>query len=314
MKILKPKKLQKGDTIGVIAPASPPKDISRVEKGAEYLESLGYRVELGKHVYSKKGYLAGEDSERLEDLHSMFANKDIKAIMAVRGGYGTTRILDKINYKLIRENPKIFVGHSDMTALQMAIYHKSKLVTFAGPMLSVDFGGEEVDPFMEENFWKIITNSKKIGKISNPESEKFFVLTKGRAEGKILGGNLTIICTLAGTDFLPVFKDAILLIEEIKEAPYRIDRMFTQLKQMGVLKQINGLILGRFVECYESDKLKETLTLNEVIADHLTDQKIPILYNFKHGHITDSLTVPFGLKCKLNSSRCFVEINENAVV
>ena len=313
MRILKPKKLQKGDTIGVIAPASPPKDISRVEKGAEYLERLGYRVELGQHVYSKKGYLAGEDSERLNDLHAMFANKDIKAIIAVRGGYGTTRLLNKINYKLIRENPKILVGHSDLTALQMAIYQKSKLVTFAGPMLYGDFGGD-IDPFMEENFWKMITSSRKIGKLNNPENEKFFVLVKGRAEGRIIGGNLSIICALAGTGYLPSFKDTILLLEEIREAPYRIDRMFTQLKQIDVFKQISGLILGRFVDCYESDKLKETMTLNEVIADHLASQKIPILYNFKHGHIADSLTIPFGLKCKVNSSRCFVEINDNAVV
>lgn len=313
MRIIKPKRLEKNDVIGIIAPASPPEDSTRIENGVRYLESLGYRVEIGKHVYSKKGYLAGEDHERLEDIHSMFRNKDVKAIICVRGGYGSHRLLDRIDYKLIRNNPKIFVGFSDITALQMAIYQKSRLVTFAGPMLAVDFGGE-INPYTEENFWKMITNSKKIGKIVNPENEKYYVLNKGRGEGKLLGGNLSILTSLAGTDYLPLFNDAILLIEEIKEAPYRVDRMLSHLKLTGAFKKLKGIILGRFVNCYESDGTKNTLTLNEVISDHLGSLKIPVIYNFNHGHVADSLAIPWGINCKLNSSRCLIEILENAVV
>lgn len=312
MRIIKPKKLEKNDVIGIIAPASPPDDPTRTEKGIKYLESLGYRVEVGKHIHSSKGYLAGEDTERLEDLHTMFKNKDVKAIICLRGGYGSHRILDKINYKLIRENPKIFIGYSDITALQMAIYQKSKMVTFAGPMLATDFGGE-INPYTEENFWKMITNSKKIGKVVNPEDEKFYILNKGRGEGKLLGGNLSILTALAGTDYLPAFNDAIMLLEEIREAPYRVDRMLMHLKHSGAFKKLKGIILGRFVNCYESDASKSTLTLNEVISDHLGQLKIPVIYNFKHGHIADSLTIPLGVKCKLNASRGFIEILENAV-
>ncbi len=313
MRIIKPKKLEKGDVIGIIAPASPPKDYSKIDNGIKYLEGLGYRVELGKHIYSKRGYLAGEDSERLEDLHSMFENKNVKAIIAVRGGFGSTRILDKINYRLIQHNPKIFVGYSDICAIQMAFYTKCNLLTFAGPMLSVDFG-DEIEPFTEEAFWRMVTSTKKIGRMNNPEGEKFFTLTKKRGGGKILGGNLSILSALAGTPYFPDFKNAVLLLEEIGEAPYRIDRMFTHLEHLGVMKKINGLILGRFVDCFESDSSKSSLSLNEVVADHFSNLKVPVFYNFKHGHIRENLTVPIGLNCKLNSSRYIIEIDENAVI
>ena len=312
MKLIKPKKLEKGDVIGIIAPSSPVQDTERIEKGVKYLESLGYRVLLGNSVYSSHGYLAGNDSERLDDLHSMFKNKDVKAIIALRGGFGTTRLLDQINYRVIRENPKILVGYSDITALQMVIYSQCKMVTFAGPMLATDFGGD-IGPFTEENFWKMITSNKKVGKLYNPEDEKFFILNKGRDEGVLLGGNLSVLCSIAGSKYLPSFKKSILLLEEINEPPYRVDRMLTHLRLTGLFKDILGIILGRFVDCYESDSTKQTLTLNEVIAEHLTPLKMPVLYNFKHGHIPDTLTVPIGVKCKLNSSRGFVEITENAV-
>ncbi len=312
MKIIKPKKLKKGDLIGIVSPASSPADLSRIEKGVKYLESLGYRVEVGKHVAKVKGYLAGEDHERLEDFHNMFANKEVRAIISVRGGYGSGRLLDKLNYSLIKRNPKIFVGYSDLTVLQMAILKKTGLVTFAGPMLAVDFH-DEVDPFTEEIFWRTITSDKKIGKLKNPGSEKFYVLRKGRGEGRIIGGNLALFTSLLGTEFMPPVKDNILLIEEIGEQPYKIDRMFNHLKLAKVFDQINGIILGRFVDCYETDETKSTLTLNEVIADYFGNLKIPVMYNIKHGHIPQTITIPYGLNCKVNASREFIEITENAV-
>jgi muramoyltetrapeptide carboxypeptidase len=313
MKLLKPKKLSKGDLIGVISPASNPDDLSKIDKGVQYLEKLGYNVEVGKNVGQKRGYLAGDDKQRLDDLHSMFKNKHVKAIINVRGGYGSGRLLDKINFNLIRKNPKIFVGYSDITALQMAMLKKAGLVTFAGPMLAVDFHGK-INSYTEENFWKLLTSTKKIGKLKNPEKESFYVLNKGRSEGKLVGGNLALITSLLGTDYQPNFKNAILMVEEIGEVPYRIDRMFNQLKLAKIFNQVNGIILGRFVDCYETDTDKETLTLNEIIEDYLADLKMPILYNFKHGHVKQNMTVPFGLNCKLNSSRKFVEITESAVI
>ncbi len=313
MGIIKPKRLKSGDTIGIISPASSPDDLTKINNGVNYLEKLGYRVEVGKNVGSQEGYLAGSDAQRLADLHYMFKNKQIKAIFSIRGGYGSGRLLDKIDYKLIRNNPKIFVGYSDINALQMAFFAKTGLITFAGPMVAVDFH-DEVSAFTEEVFWRTITSNKKIGKLLNPRKEKFYVLNKGRATGRILGGNLSLLNSLMGTEYLPKLKDAILLLEDIHEAPYRIDRMLNQLRLTKILKQIRGVILGHFVDCVESDPTKQTFTLNEVIVEYFQDQKMPVLYNVKHGHIKDNITIPYGIKCVLNASRAYIEIPENAVL
>lgn len=313
MRSIKPKKLAKNDVIGIISPASLPDDLSRIEKGVNYLEKMGYRVEVGKNVGKERGYLAGDDSERLEDLHEMFKNKHVKAIFCVRGGYGSGRLLNKINYNLIKKNPKIFVGYSDITSLQMAMLVKTGLVTFAGPMVAVDFWKDEVDPYAEEIFWRTLTSSKKLGKIINPNEEKFFILNKGRGEGKLVGGNLAVFVALMGTPYFPNLKDTVILLEEVGEAPYRIDRMLNQLKIANAFNQANAVILGRFVDCYESDVEKKTLTLNEVIADFLDDLEIPVIYNVKHGHISENITMPFGIKYNVNASRGFINILESAV-
>lgn len=312
MDLNKPGKLKKGDLIGIISPASTPDDLTRIDKGVRYLEKLGYNVEVGRNVGQSLGYLAGTDEARLADLHYMFAKKEVKAIFTVRGGYGTPRLLDNIDYSLIRKNPKIFVGYSDITALQMAFLKKAGLVTFAGPMLAVDFWND-VSPFTEEMFWTMVTSRKKFGKVLNPNSEKFHILRSGNAEGQLVGGNLALVTGLMGTAYLPSFKDKILMLEEIGEAPYRIDRMFSQLKLAGVFKQISGVILGRFVDCYESDQFKKTLTLNEVIQDYLGNVELPVVYNFKHGHIKENITLAFGLNYKINTSKCTVEMTESAV-
>lgn len=314
MKLLKPKKLNKGDVIGIISPASLPNDLTKIEKGVNYLEKLGYRVEVGKNVEKSYGYLAGSDEERLDDLHAMFKNKNVKAIINIRGGYGSGRLLDKINYNLIKKNPKIFVGYSDITALQMAFLKKTGLVTFAGPMLAVDFWKDEVDPFTEEFFWKMISSTKKIGKLINPDKENFYTLTKGRGEGKLIGGNLSLISSLLGTPYQPDFNNSVLLLEEIGEEPYSIDRMFYQLKYAtNSFKNIKGIIIGRFADCYIKDKDIPSLTLNDVISDYFGELKIPVIYNVKHGHIEQNLTIPWGLKTKMNASRNFIEIAESAV-
>lgn len=312
MKIIKPKKLSKGDVIGVISPGSSPTDPESIEKGVTYLEKMGYRVEIGENVGKVHGYLAGSDEDRLDDIHSMFANKDVKAIFSLRGGYGSGRLLDRLNFGLIKKNPKIFVGYSDITALQLAIYNKTGLVTFAGPMVATDFSSE-INAFAEENFWNILTNAKKIGKLHNPKDQNFYSLTKGRGEGKILGGNLALISSVMGTAYMPNLKNSILLLEDIGELPYRVDRLLNQLKIAKVFDQVNGIILGRFVDCYEKDRTADTIMLNEVIEHYFSDIKKPVLYNFSHGHIKENITIPFGINCKINTSRCFVELTESAV-
>ncbi len=311
MKIVKPKKLKKGDLIGIISPASTPSDLTRIEKGVNYFERLGYKVIVGKNVGKEYGYLAGSDEERLEDLHSMFADKKVKAVVCVRGGYGSGRLLDKINYRLIKRNPKIFVGYSDITALQMAFLKKAGLVTFAGPMVAVDFHKDEIVEYTEEFFWRIVTSSKKIGKVYNPLNEPFYSLVKGKAEGRIIGGNLAVFNSLMGTQYLPTFKEKILLLEDIGEPPYRVDRMLNQLKLAKAFEQVEGVILGRFVDCVDDDP--KTLNLNQVIDHYFSHLNKPVLYNLKHGHIAENMTIPFGIKVKINASRGTVEFLESAV-
>ena len=313
MKIVKPARLKKGSLIGIISPASSPDDLSTVENGVKYLEKLGYRVEIGKNVGQNFGYLAGTDQERVDDLHYMFKKKDIKAIFCARGGYGTPRLLDKIDYSLIKRNPKILVGYSDITALQMAIMKKTGLVTFAGPMISKDFQSD-VSKFTEEMFWKILTSNKKFGRISQPDDEKIFELHKGQARGRILGGNLSVFTSLVGTQYFPDLKDRILILEEIGEMPYRIDRLLNQLRLHKAFVHIKGVILGAFIDCNEHDPLKKTLSLGEVISEYLEGTKMPVVYNFKHGHIRNNITVPFGIVTKINTSKNIIEYTEAAVV
>jgi len=312
MRFIKPKRLVQGDLIGIISPASSPDDLTRIESGVRYLEKAGYKVEVGKNVGKIHGYLAGNDEERLEDLHYMFKKKNVKAIICVRGGYGSPRILNKIDYKLIRNNPKIFVGYSDITALHLAFLHKANLVTFAGPMLAVDFHSE-VSSYTEEMFWAILTSTKKLGRISLPNDEKIYQLSAGRAAGILIGGNLALIISLIGTEYFPSMKNKILLLEDTGELPYRIDRMLNQLKLNKIFDQVNGVILGAFTDCNESDPNKRTLTLGEVIDDYLGHLDIPVVYNFQHGHIKDFVTIPFGVKVKLNANRGMIELLETAV-
>ncbi len=312
MRVIKPPKLKQGDLVGIISPASSPDDLTRIERGVKYFEKIGYRTIVGENVGQYRGYLAGDDDNRISDLHKMFSNKDVKAIFTVRGGYGSPRLLDRINYNLIKKNPKVFVGYSDITALHLAFYQKAGLVTFAGPMVAVDFHNE-VSPFTEEIFWGMVTSNKKIGRLPVPLDEKLFTLIKGSTEGRLIGGNLALVLSLAGTEYMPPFKDKILFLEDIGENPYRIDRMLNQLKLMKVFKQIKGVILGTFTDCNENDPEKRSLSLNEVIFDYFSKFKIPVIYNFQHGHIKNNITLPMGLKYKLNATKCFVEINESAV-
>lgn len=312
MVLLKPKRLNPKDVIGLISPASSPDELSRIEKGVKYLESLGYRVKVGNNVGKGYGYLAGTDEERIDDLHSMFKDKNVKAIFTLRGGYGAFRLLDKINYNLIKNNPKIFVGYSEITALQMAFLEKAGLITFAGPMVAVDFY-ENVSSFTDEMFWATITSNKKLGKLTYPEDQKPLTLVKGMASGRIIGGNLAVFAALLGTPYFPNLTGKILMIEDIGELPYRIDRMLNQLRLAGVFKKAKGIIIGRFVDCHEYDPNKKTLTLGEVIEQYISSLKKPSVYTFPHGHIKDFVTIPFGIRVNLNATKGSVEFVEAAV-
>ncbi len=312
MRILKPKHLKKGDLIGLISPASTPDNLEKINEAVKYFERLGYRVMVGKNVGKVRGYLAGTDEQRLEDFHSMFLNKEVKAIFCVRGGYGSIRFLDKINFSTIRKNPKIFVGYSDITALQLAIFHKVGLITFAGPMAAVDFSGE-VDPFTEENFWKMVTFPKPFGKFKNPQGERISCLTKGYAKGRLLGGNLSLVCSLLGTPYLPKFDKAVLFLEEVEEKPYRIDRFFAQMKLAKIFDKVSGIVLCNFTDCEETDPKKKSLSLNDVVSDYFSNLSIPVAYNLIHGHIKSKNTIPIGAMASVDCNKGIIEIIESSV-
>lgn len=316
MSVLKPPRLKKHDVIGIVAPASAPSTVKKIERGIQYLEHLGYRVELGKHTRDVHGYFAGRDSDRVSDLNAMFANKHVKAIIVVRGGYGTPRLLGQINYPLIKRNPKILVGYSDITALQLAIYAKTRLVTFSGPMLAVEMI-EKMDSFTEEFFWKLLTSPHPIGKVLNPDGRPLKALLsppkKSRAPGRLLGGNLSMIISLMGTPFQPNMINHILFFEEVSEEPYRIDRMLTQLKLAGVFRKVRAIIIGSFTDCVPLDKTKPTLTIDELLEEITEDLDIPILSGLAYGHIPRKLTLPLGLKVKIDSRLGTLELLESPV-
>lgn len=312
MKTIKPPHLKKGDLIGLISPASTPDNFEKINEGVRYLESIGYRVVVGKNVGKVRGYLAGTDAERLSDLHEMFANKNVKAIFCVRGGYGTIRFLDRIDYNLIKKNPKIFVGYSDITALQFAIFKKTGLITFSGPMTAVDFAGE-VNQYTAENFWRMVTSTRPFGKMKNPDNEKISCLNHGKAKGILIGGNLSLVCSLLGTPFFPELKKNILFLEDVDEKPYRIDRYFAQLKLSKVFDKVSGIILCSFTACEETDASKKSLSLNEVVYDYFSKLNKPTLYNLIYGHLNPKNTMPIGVKAAIDCDKGSVEILESCV-
>lgn len=313
MEVLKPLKLRKGDLIGLISPASSPDDLTRIERAVKYFESLNYRIKLGDNIGKYYGYLAGTDEERLTDLHSMFEDKNVKAIICLRGGYGSPRLLGKINYKLIRKNPKIFVGYSDITSLQMAFLAKCGLVTFAGPMAAVDFHSE-VEKYTEEIFWRMVTSGKPFGDYQPDENREVTFTGDEEAEGRVIGGNLALFCSSAGTPYLPHLKNKIVLIEDVGEPPYRIDRLLNQLMLLRGWQQVRGLISGIFTDSEEPDKEKRTLTADQVFSDYFGRLTVPFATNFPHGHIKRNHTIPFGVKIKLSPKKKRIRFLESAVI
>lgn len=297
--MIKPKGLKIGDTIGVVAPASPT-TIDRVEKAYEKLIGMGFKVIMGESCYSNYGYLAGTDDVRAEDLNKMFKNQEIDGIICLRGGYGTPRILDLIDYDLVKNNPKVFIGYSDITALHIAFNQLSTLVTFHGPMVSSDLIGE-FSQFSKESLYNSILEGKFQPIIKDPLDE-ITIINGGKAEGAIIGGNLSLITSTIGTPYEIDTKGKILFIEEIGEEPYRIDRMFTQLRLSKKLEETEGIILGDFNNCVaESSEYDDSLTLEEIIDQIIKPLGKPTIFNLKAGHCEPMITIPFGVKAKLDA-------------
>ncbi len=304
-----PPSLKPGATIGVVGPASPMIE-ERLQKGIFYLENEGFAVKLGKSARQVYGYLAGSDQSRADDLNSMFLDPEVNAIFCTRGGYGTPRILDLIDYDAVAKNPKILVGYSDITALQMAIFSQANLVTFSGPMVAVEMG-KGIDKFTENHFWSMLANAPFPYRLT-ADAERFPHFPVGTAEGILMGGNLAMLAALVGTQYLPSLENAILVIEDIGDEPYQIDRNLTQLRLSGLLDKLSGLVLGRFTDCEPSSK--NSLTLEQIILDVTGHLNLPTLTHFPYGHIDRKYTLPFGVPVFLNADEGYLEIATPPVV
>lgn len=300
MQVLKPARLKPGSLIGLASPASTPTPSEKIQGSVRYLERLGYRVKVGENVAKEHGYLAGTDEERAADLNALIENREVAAIFALRGGYGTPRILPRVNYSALRRHPKIISGFSDITALQLAIYRKCRLVTFSGPMPAVEFW-KEPDPFTEENFWRLLTSTATIGPFPHPPDQHPRTLKPGVVTGVLLGGNLSLISATIGTPFLPSFRRALLVLEEVDEPPYRIDRMLSQLTNSGLSRAVGAIIVGGLTRCEPKDKTRPSLSSPEVILDFVNQAGKPAITDLCYGHTPRKLTLPFGLRAKLTA-------------
>lgn len=288
------KKLCKGDTIGLIAPSSPEKpDV--MKKAEDFLKQLGYNIKEGKHMYDKWGYLAGNDTDRAKDFENMFSDRDVDMILCVRGGYGSMRALPYINFDVARDNPKIFVGFSDITPMLNIMAQRYNLITFHGPMGSSNLSDEAT----LKSFMKVLTEGDKPLTIKNPEGIESCPLIPGTTEGILAGGNLGLICDTLGTEYELDTCGKILFIEEVHEEPYRIDRMLTQLLLANKLQCCSGFILGQFTNC-TLPHYERSLTLEEIIKDRILTLNKPTLSNFMAGHSYPRLTLPIGAHIRLN--------------
>lgn len=299
---MKADRLRPGDTVGLIAPASP-SDRSRIEKAVKGIMRMGYEVKTGESLYCERGYLAGGDELRARDINAMFGDEEVKAIFCLRGGYGTIRILDMLDYRLIEENPKIFMGFSDITAILNAIYKKTGLISFHGPM-GGDFA-KGLDSETELYMRKALEYSGGIGEIPGSESG-INVISEGKGSGSLVGGNLSLVVALMGTEYEIDTRDCILLLEDMGEEPYSVDRMLHQLKLAGKFDAAAGIVLGDWKDCRPEDPDK-SLSLQEVFFDIFSRLGKPVLSGYKIGHSRTNYTVPIGAAAYLDStSKTFI--------
>ncbi|WP_306010068.1 LD-carboxypeptidase [Bacillus sp. MMSF_3328] len=293
---IKPGHLKKGDAVGVVSPASPP-DLKSLDRGINFLKELGLEVREGKSVRKLNGYLAGTDKERLEDLHDMFEDKEIKAVFCAGGGYGTARIAGDLDYGLIKANPKIFWGYSDITFLHTSVRQKTGLITFHGPMLASDIGKEDVHPLSKQYFSQLF---KPADSLYTEEISPLTAVVEGRAEGPLTGGNLCLIASTLGTSFEIDMKGKLLLIEDINEEPRSVDRMLNQLLMAGKLSEAAGIVVGDFNKCEPQREL--SLSLDEVIDYYLIKAGRPAMKGFKVGHCSPHFSVPLGADAVLDTA------------
>jgi muramoyltetrapeptide carboxypeptidase len=317
-KQLRPRALRPGDTVGLITPSTYVSDPDRLALAEHTLKYFDLKPKLGKNVRKRNGYLGGSILERLDDLHSMFADPAVSAVFAIRGGYGSAQLLDRIDYNLLRKNPKIFLGYSDITALHLAIQKRTGMVTFHGPVALSGFS-----EYTQKNFRRALFETTPLGSVTNPpESNQLRpahtlrTIRPGKARGPLVGGNLTLISTTMGTPFEIETRGRILLLEDVDEQPYSIDRMLTQLRLAGKLDGVAGVIFGECSACRPRDykpAFESTLSLGEVLDEILGQLRVPVLSGLTFGHTDDQLTLPLGVTATLDADKGELVIEESGV-
>lgn len=305
MSIEFPKSLKPNSTIGLICPAGGFVDYKPIRRVSKYLEQRGFKVKLGKSLISSENsykYLSGTDNKRLEDLHSFFVSSEIDAIFCLRGGYGVQRLLNNIDFNLIKKNKKIVMGFSNITVLLLAIYSKTNLITFHGPLLGYSFLKNHLSK------GEIVSTKKMWELLASPKFQFAYdgnstVIYPGRVRGKLLGGNLTEICSMLGSNYLPSFKNSILFLEDVGEKPYTIDRLLTQLLNANIFSEVKGLIFSSFEKSRFKNK-KEIVTL---LSDRIKSLKKPAIFNFPIGHGSKNYAVPIGIEAELDTYKCLLQ-------
>ncbi len=300
---LRPPALRPGDVIGIAAPAKPVEadTVRRIERR---LEALGYRVRFAPGVTERWGYLAGDDETRARSLSELQSDPEIRAVFCAAGGYGSTRILDRIDYRIFAEDPKIFVGYSDITALHAAVGGETGLVTFHAPMPMTFLGWEKTppDPRTETVFWETLQGRRGKGAVIAAESDDAEPVLRvpGRARGRLAGGNLSLLCALMGTPWEVPSRDRILFLEDVGEEPYRIDRYLSQLRLAGKLRDAAGILLGSWSRC-SPESPERSLSIREVLRDYFADSPVPVLAGFPAGHRRRNMTLPLGIRVELDA-------------
>jgi len=288
-----PKALEKGDTIALVSPASHSAHPQRIGLASEYLESKGYKVRHATHLNRIDADPATADREKLEDLHELFSDPVVRAIVCLRGGAGSSRLLGQLDYELIAANPKILVGYSDITALSLGIFAKTGLVSFSGPMAATELW--QPSPYTEEHFWGMLTDPGYSAEMLNHPLHHTRCLRPGKAEGPLIGGNLSVFASLTGTPYMPNLDGAILFLEDVNEPAYRIDRMLSHLANAGLLRGCRGMLLGSFSgEIAPTEQEEGRL---ESIFTYYSRSMLsggPIMQGLSYGHIRNLMTIPVG--------------------
>ncbi|MDD2492751.1 MAG: LD-carboxypeptidase [Bacilli bacterium] len=304
----KPNKLKPNDKIGLVCPAFKNPDLSSTKRAVEYLKSKGYQIKVGETCYASEGYLAGSDQLRAKDLEKMFLDDEVKAIICMRGGYGASRMVDLIDYDIIKAHPKLFVGYSDITVLLNAIYHKAKVPTIHG-MVGFAFGTEKFVGASEDDFWELMTKDQKNRILKDPFNN-VKTLIGGSCCGELVGGNLSLLATMIASDYGADFTDKILFIEEVEEEPYKLDRYFSVLRLSGKLEKVKGFIFGYFTECEPTEKRKGTQTYIDLIKEYFAHYQKPMIYDFPSGHSYPFINLPIGIEVRLDADEKSITILE----